>query len=146
MIWYSNHLVLNVIFVVVPNYQSKMKTYLTSFVILFAVLACSSDNSPSPETELKSSCDYDSRKTVSTLINQLGTIRLTLSGNETWVDIFVDGDSNTRYCACNLPNSYSEVGFRIQFNADVKEIYANEKWRCQPIKLTTLTAISTKSK
>lgn len=122
-----------------------MKINLVSLLLVFVILACSSkDSTPSPAPELV--CEYDSRATVSTLVNQIGTVRLTQTANEVWVDILVDGDSNTRYCACNLPSASTEEGFRFQFSADVKEIYANEKWRCQPIKLTALTAISTKSK
>lgn len=123
-----------------------MKTRFVSLFVILIAFACNKSDSLSPQTDLVSTCEYDTRKTVSTLTNQQGTVRLTVNGTETWVDIMMDGEPNTPLCACNLPASYSEQGFRIQFSADVKEIYPNEKWRCQPVKLTALTPLSTPNK
>lgn len=95
---------------------------------------------------LEGSCTYDSRKTTRTLSNVKGTVEVTPAGEETWTDIYVDGDTSTPYCACNLPLSFAEDGARVVFSADIKEIYPNEKWRCQPIKLTALQALSSTEK
>lgn len=123
-----------------------MKKYLLSLVLLVACVACSSDKTDPKGDTLGTDCTYESRKTVSTITNEKGTIKVTPSGTETWTDIYRDGDSSTPYCACNLPASFSVAGMRIVFSADVKETYANEKWRCQPIKLTSLAPESSTQK
>ncbi len=118
-----------------------MKKY-SALLVLVACLACSTDNTDPQSTDLDATCAYDSRKTVGTLVSQQGTIKVTPAGSDTWTDIYVDGNATRPYCACNLPLSFAEDGFRIVFSAEIKETYANEKWRCQPIKLTTLTPLN----
>lgn len=123
-----------------------MKNYLL-FVSLLAVVSGCETKEANPDADvLGGSCTYDSRKTTRTLSNVKGTVNVTPAGQETWTDIYVDGDTSTPYCACNLPLSFTEDGSRILFSAEIKEIYANERWRCQPIKLTSLQAISSTQK
>ncbi len=114
--------------------------------LLAACLACSTGNTDPQSVNLPADCTYESRKTVRTLTNEKGSIRVTPSGTDSWTDIYLDGDASTPYCACNLPASFAVDGTRIVFSAQVKETYPNEKWRCQPIKLTALSPLSTTEK
>jgi hypothetical protein len=123
-----------------------MKNYFVYLALLGACLACSSADTEPKDSLLAKECDYDSRKTVSTITNQKGTIRVMPAGSETWTDIYLDGTNSTPYCACNLPASFSEEGLRVTLSAEVKETYPNEKWRCQPIKLTALALDTTTQK
>lgn len=117
---------------------ARMKKYVLCMALLGACVACSSDEPNASQVELNADCEYETRKTVSTITNQKGTIKVTTTGTDTWTDIYLEDGSSTPYCACNLPASFSVEGKRVVFSAEVKETYPNEKWRCQPIKLTAL--------
>jgi hypothetical protein len=123
-----------------------MKSTLLLIIMLLIGAGCSSNDASPKADELKGACAYEARKTVGNLTNTQGTIKVTQTGTDTWTDIYVDEDLATRYCACNLPASYAEEGLRIRFSAQIKEIAPNEKWRCQPIKLTSLQLLSTTEK
>lgn len=115
-----------------------MKKYLSPVVFLLACLACSPGDADPQSVYLSADCAYEPRKTTSTITLAKGTVRVTPAGAQTWTDIYLDGDTSTPYCACNLPASFSTEGTRIVFSAEVKETYPTERWRCQPIKLTAL--------
>ncbi len=115
---------------------------LSQLVILgvFALWGCS-DSEEIPEPEIDSTCAYDSRKTQATLTNEVGTVKITKNGTDVWTDILLDSNP-TPLCPCNLPFSAAEDGLRVVITAEVKEIYPNEKWRCQPVKLKDIQIIS----
>ncbi|MBB5282743.1 hypothetical protein HNQ92_000864 [Rhabdobacter roseus] len=116
-----------------------MKKYIGFGLILLSAWACEPAPVLAPEglTALQGSrCIYDNRTTVRQLDKQVGTVRITATASNWWIDIYVDGDEETPYCPCNLPKELSEGGTRVEFNAELKEILAGEDGRCQPIRLT----------
>lgn len=123
-----------------------MKKTLLSIALLAACLACGTKETIPTSVYLSADCAYESRQTVSVLTYRKGTLKVTQAGTETWTDIYLDGDAPTPYCPCNLPASFAENGKRVVFSAEVKETHPNEKWRCQPVRLTTLAPLAASEK
>ncbi|GAB3167953.1 hypothetical protein [Telluribacter humicola] len=124
-----------------------MKNYLVLAMFALGAVACEPGE---PKNELatlaESQCSYADRKTVNTLSNREGAVRVTTTESEKWVDIYLNDDPNTPYCPCNIPESLSVEGTRVEFTAEVKEIYDNERWRCQPIVLKSIKKLSSEGK
>jgi hypothetical protein len=114
-----------------------MKKYF--LLLLLAALGCTRDE-PADELSVlaREQCTYADRRTVGTLTNRAGVVKITPSGSDKWVDIFLDDDATTPYCPCNLPTAYARQGQRVEFSAELKETLPNERWRCQPVVLTAL--------
>jgi hypothetical protein len=89
-----------------------------------------------------SKCAYDSRKTVETVENQVGTIKRIHDK----LYIIVTEDNRGRFAPCNLPNKFKKDGLKINFSGDVKEIYPNERWAATLFKLTDYKAVNTDKK
>jgi hypothetical protein len=82
-------------------------------------------------------CDFDSRKSVNTLVEQTGIVTKLQDPSRTDASLFViqmPGEA-IRYIACNMPESAKVDGMKITFDAEVKEIYPEEKWMASPLKL-----------
>ncbi|MFN3850892.1 MAG: hypothetical protein ACK4NY_15770 [Spirosomataceae bacterium] len=106
-------------------------------VLLFAILLMGCEQKEVAADSLASvagACSYDGRKTVEVLKNVEAVIQIV----ENFTFIVPKGDQNKRYLACNLPDNLKE-GQRVAFDADVKEIFPNERWAGVPIKITKFT-------
>ncbi|MEM6402973.1 MAG: hypothetical protein AAF757_22555 [Cyanobacteria bacterium P01_D01_bin.116] len=79
-----------------------------------------------------SKCAFDSRKTVDTVENQVGTVRRIHDR----LYIIVSEDNRSRFAPCNLPNKFKKEGLKIIYSGEVKEIYPNERWAATLFKLT----------
>ncbi|TDB61109.1 hypothetical protein [Arundinibacter roseus] len=121
-----------------------MKLSRIAILSIFALWGCS-DSGEILEPEIDSACAYDSRKTQAMLTNEAGTVKITKNGTDVWTDIVLDSNL-TPLCPCNLPISAAKDGLRVVITAEVKEIYPNEKWRCQPVKLKEIQVISSSGK
>jgi hypothetical protein len=124
-----------------------MKNYLILAMFTLGAVACESGE---PKDELsalaESQCSYADRKTVSTLDNRQGAVRVTTTESDKWVDIYLNDDPNTPYCPCNIPESLALEGTRVEFTAEVKETLPNERWRCQPVVLKAIKKLSSEGK
>ncbi|HEV7348064.1 hypothetical protein [Telluribacter sp.] len=124
-----------------------MKTYITLLLVALGTIACNSDE---PKDELgalaESQCTYVERKTTSVLTNEQGAVRVTTNPTATWVDIYLSDDPTTPYCPCNIPESFTKDGLRVEITAELKETYPNERWRCQPVVLKAIKILSTEPK
>lgn len=79
-----------------------------------------------------SDCLLD-RNNQETLANQEGNI---IKVADQYVILSQDG--NSRYLACNLPETYKKEGTKISFTLIVKEIYPNERLIATPALLTEI--------
>ena len=77
------------------------------------------------------------RKNTDTLSNQSGSILMVA---EHFVILSQNGES--RYLACNLPETYKKEGEKVLFSLIVKEIYPNERLIATPAYLTEINSKS----
>ncbi|MDY6901103.1 MAG: hypothetical protein SWZ49_23930 [Cyanobacteriota bacterium] len=89
-----------------------------------------------------SKCAFDSRKTVDTVENQLGTVRRIHDK----LYIIISEDNRSRFAPCNLPNEFKKEGLKIRFSGDVKEIYPNERWAATLFKLSDYKVVDSEDK
>ncbi|MPR32627.1 hypothetical protein [Salmonirosea aquatica] len=116
-----------------------LKRPLLAIALLGSLLACESGkDDPAADALPTDDCYYSSRKTIDTFDKVEGIIVLTTAGSETEATIYYPVVAGTPYCACNLPASFLQDSLRVVFSAEQKEIYPNEKWKCQPIVLTSI--------
>lgn len=87
---------------------------------------------------ISSECAFDTRKTVQTVRNQKGKIKLI--GNS--YVIITEGNNEIRLTACNLPDALKIEGKTILFSGEVKEIYPNERWIATPFKMTAVMLLA----
>lgn len=75
------------------------------------------------------------RKSEDTLSTQIGTI---IEVAEQFVILSQDG--NSRFLACNLPDTYKKSGIKVTYSLIVKEIYPNERLIATPAFLTEISS------
>lgn len=92
--------------------------------------------------ENTSKCAYDSRKTVETVENQVGTIKRIHDK----LYIIVTEDNTGRFAPCNLADKFKQDGLKILFSGDVKEIYPNERWAATLFKLSDYKVVDSEEK
>lgn len=119
------------------------KTFL-AIALLGSLFACESEKDiPADDMLLAGDCaGYNSRETVETVSKVEGLVVLTKVGEETQARIYKPDKAGSRYCACNLPASFSKDNLRIVFSAELKKTYPNEKWGCIPMVLTSISSVS----
>ena len=66
---------------------------------------------------------FPQRKMVEVISNVKGEI-INVAGE--W--LIQTDNKETRYVGCNIPESLKTEGIKIIFDADLKEIYPNERW------------------
>jgi hypothetical protein len=89
-----------------------------------------------------SKCAFDSRKTVDTVKNQVGTVRRIHDK----LYIIVTENGRGRFAPCNFPNEFKKDGLKIQFSGDIKEVYPNERWAATLFKLSDYKAVNSEDK
>jgi len=113
-----------------------MKGLLCNVALTFCLLSmigCKSFLGKSGHDGLSLSDCLADRKNQETLANQKGSI---IKVAEQYVILSKDGDS--RYLACNLPETYKKEGEKVVFTLIVKEIYLNERLMATPAYLTEI--------
>jgi len=75
------------------------------------------------------------RKNIDTLSDQSGSI---LMVGEHFVILSQNGES--RYLACNLPETYKKEGLKVKYTLIEKEIFPNERHVATPCYLTKINA------
>jgi len=75
------------------------------------------------------------RKSIDTLSNQTGSI-LEVAGH--FVILSKSGES--RFLACNIPESFKKAGIKVKYTLVMKEIYPNERHIATPCYLTEIDA------
>ncbi len=81
---------------------------------------------------------FDSRKTVETVENRIGTVKRIHDK----LYIIVTEDNNGRFAPYNLPDQLKKDGLMLLFNGEVKEIYKNERWAATPFKLNDYKVVN----
>jgi len=109
-------------------------------VLLFAILLMGCEQKEVAADSLASvagACSYDGRKTVEVLKNVEAVVEVV----ENFTFLVPKNDNSKRYIACNLPDNLTNLkkGQIVAFDADVKEIFPNERWAGVPIKITKFT-------
>jgi hypothetical protein len=66
---------------------------------------------------------FPQRKMVEVIANVKGEI-INLAGE--W--LIQSGSGEPRFFVCNIPEALKTEGFKLIFDAEVKEIYPNERW------------------
>jgi len=120
------------------------KTFLT-LALLGGLVGCESGkDDPAADVLSAENCYYSSRKIINTFDQVEGVIVLTTTGTETEATISHPVSQGTPYCACNLPASFFQDSLRVRFSAQQKEVYPNEKWKCLPLILTSISPLTSK--
>ena len=85
-------------------------------------------------------CDFDDRKTVDRVREETGiVVRIANTSDPENPTYIIDiPNEGMRYTMCNMPDAAKRDGMKITFDAEKKEIYANERWAAHPSKLTRI--------
>ena len=85
-------------------------------------------------------CGFDDRKTTDILKEKTAVVvALRNQANPEMPTYILEIPSEAlRYVACNMPDEIKIEGVKVTFDAQEKEIYANERWMAHPIKLTRI--------
>ena len=113
-----------------------MKDFLRNVFFCFCLLlmiSCKSFLGKSSHDGLSlTDCLHD-RKNQDTLTNQQGSI---IKVAELY--IILSDDGNSRYMACNLPETYKKEGEKVTCTLIVKEVFPNERLMATPALLTEI--------
>ncbi|MBK8625790.1 MAG: hypothetical protein IPN86_09590 [Saprospiraceae bacterium] len=113
-----------------------MKEFLWNVFVCFCLLlmvSCKSFLGKSGHDGLSLTDCLNERKSQETLRNQQGSI---MQVADQYVILSQDG--NSRYLACNLPETYKKEGEKVSYTLIVKEIYPNERLIATPAYLTEI--------
>ena len=113
-----------------------MKGFVWNVFVCFWILSaisCKSFLGKSGHDGLSLTDCLNERKSQETLTNQKGII---IQVAEQYVILSQDG--NSRYLACNLPETYKKEGEKVVYSLIVKEIYPNERLIATPAYLAKI--------
>ena len=101
-------------------------------VILSGMAGCHTSDKSRHEILKDTDCMPD-RKSQKVKEDQTGSILLVA---EQFVILSTDG--NSRYLACNLPDTFKKERIKIKYSLVTKEIFPNERWIATPAYLTKI--------
>ena len=113
-----------------------MKGFVWNVFVCFCLLSaisCKSFLGKSGHDGLSLTDCLNERKNQETLTNQNGSI---IQVAEQYVILSEDG--NSRYLACNLPETYKKEGLKVKYTLIEKEIFPNERHIATPCYLTKI--------
>ncbi|MBK8346775.1 MAG: hypothetical protein IPL08_03835 [Saprospiraceae bacterium] len=103
-----------------------------SVILVIIIMGCHTMGKSGHDGLSLSDCMPD-RKNEEVLTDKPGSI---ISVADQFVILSADGQS--RYLACNLPESYKKEGIKVTFSLVVKEILPNERHIATPAYLTKI--------
>jgi hypothetical protein len=115
-----------------------MKCYILGILVIIYVFLMSGCHSlgKSGHDGLNVSDCLPERKNIDTLSNQSGSI---LMVGDRFVILSQNGES--RYLACNLPETYKKGGLKVKYTLVENEIFPNERHMARPCYLTKIDSV-----
>lgn len=103
------------------------------FLVILNVLSCAYQSRSGHDGLALSDC-YKDRKNQENISDQTGSIIMVADQY-----ILLSDDENSRYLACNLPETYKKTGLKVNYSLITKEIYPNERLMGTPAYLKAIS-------